>query len=59
MRRDGKKEGFDKAHPVYDDSLLPKLTVDQKELGLIKEVRQMLESEGDEGERQLFTGDNI
>lgn len=28
MRRRGEDAGFDKAHPVYDNTLLPKLTVD-------------------------------
>jgi uncharacterized protein YozE (UPF0346 family) len=39
MRRAGKIEGFNKAHPVYDDSLLPKMTVDANELQLVKDVR--------------------
>jgi hypothetical protein len=43
-RRAGDITGFDKSHPKYDDSLLPKLTVDPKELALIKDVKQMLES---------------
>lgn len=43
MRRAGDIRGFDKAHPVYDDTLLPKMTVNQKELSMIKEVTQMLE----------------
>ncbi len=43
MRRAGDIRGFDKAHPVYDDTLLPKMTVNQKELAMIKEVTQMLE----------------
>jgi len=28
MRRRGEDAGFDKSQPKYDDSLLPKLTVD-------------------------------
>jgi hypothetical protein len=51
-RRAGDIAGFDKAHPKYDDTLLPKINVDPKELALIKEVKQMLESgdkdDGDE-----------
>jgi hypothetical protein len=38
MRRRGDEKGFDKAHPVYDNSLLPKMTVNQNELAMIKEV---------------------
>jgi hypothetical protein len=57
-RRAGDIAGFDKAHPKYDDSLLPKITVDAKELALIKDVKQMLES-GDESSKYLFTVDNI
>lgn len=45
MRRRGEEAGFSKAHPVYDDSLLPKMTVDPKELQLVKDVKQMLEGE--------------
>lgn len=55
MRRAGDIRGFDKAHPVYDDTLLPKMTVNQKELAMIKEVTQMLE----QGEEPLFTEENI
>ena len=55
MRRDGNEKGFDKAHPVYDDSLLPKMTVNKNELLMIKEVTDMLE----QGEDKLFTEENI
>ena len=51
MRRAGDEKGFDKAHPVYDDSLLPKMTVNQNELLMIKDVKTMLE----QGDDQLFT----
>lgn len=55
MRRRGEEKGFDKAHPVYDDTLLPKLTVNKNELAMIKEVTQML----DQGDDKLFTEENI
>ena len=59
MRRRGEQAGFDKAHPVYDDSLLPKMTVDAKELQLVKDVRQMLEGENGAASQLLFTEENI
>ena len=55
MRRDGNEKGFDKAHPVYDDSLLPKMTVNKNELLMIKEVTDMLE----QGDDKLFTEENV
>ena len=57
MRRRGEDAGFDKSQPKYDDSLLPKLSVDQKELALVNEVRQMLEQ--GEDKQQLITAENI
>jgi hypothetical protein len=34
LRRAGDPKGFDKAHPKYDDSLLPKVTIEKQEADL-------------------------
>jgi flagellar biosynthesis/type III secretory pathway protein FliH len=66
QRRRGEAVGFEKGNPDFSDSDLPKLTVDQGELKLVKEVRSLLsgevqlsDEEANDGEKSLFNDHNI
>ena len=66
QRRRGEAVGFEKGNPDFSDSDLPKLTVDQGELKLVKEVRSLLsgevqlsDEEANDGEKSLFNAHNI